>query len=220
VIEIVQFDKLCEKNGLRLSGEQLEKLKKYVGLLLEWNTKINLISRKDTSNIWSNHILHSLSLLFYVTPIAQARILDLGTGGGLPGIPLRIARDDIRLTLVDSVQKKIAAVADMVSKLDLSNTETVHGRIEELNNKPDFSRSYDMVVSRAVAPLNDLIRWAVPILKPRGSSLVALKGGDLDDEMKEARMKSRAREFSVLNLAFDGSHEIGLEGKKIVIVKF
>ena len=214
----IRFNSICRRNGLELSEGQIETLQTYIRLLLEWNTKINLISRNDTANIWFNHILHSLSILFFVELRSGLKILDLGTGGGLPGIPLAIARDDLKFTLVDSTRKKMMTIEDMVGKLNLGNVGFVTGRAETLGESREFARKYDVVVSRAVAQLKDLVRWSRPLLKSDDARLIALKGGDMQNELDAARFASNARNIEVRNLVFDGSEEIGLEGKKIVTV--
>jgi len=216
--DLLKFSAIGKRNGLEIDDARLAKLNEYVRLLLNWNTKINLISRNDISNVWYSHILHSISLLFFVEIQQNSKLLDLGTGGGLPGIPIAIVRSDLRITLLDSIKKKTAAVQDMVSKLNLSNIDVVTGRAEETCSKLEYARRFDMVISRAIAPLNDLIKWSWPFLRRSGSRLITLKGGDLDDELKEARIKSKPKDISVTNLVFDGSEEIGFEGKKIVTV--
>jgi 16S rRNA (guanine527-N7)-methyltransferase len=197
----------------------LGKLQRYVELLLEWNSKINLISRSDVSNVWFSHILHSLSILFFVEFEKDSRLLDLGTGGGLPGIPLAIVRADLRITLLDSIRKKTTALQDILNKLDLPNADIIIGRAEKIGSKREFAKKYDAVISRAVAPLNDLIRWSRPFLRQKDSRLITLKGGDLENELNEAKIKSTPKNISVMKVVFDGSEEIGLEGKKIVIVE-
>lgn len=216
--DIPKLNSICRKNHLNLSDLQLQELKDYVQLLLEWNRKINLISRNDIENIWFRHILHSLSILFFVDFESKSRVLDLGTGGGLPGIPLAIARGDLRFTLLDSMKKKMTAVEDMLDRLRLTNVDATVGRAEEIGPKPNFARKYDVVVSRAVAPLNDLIKWSRPFCKQGESRLIVLKGGDLGEELREARTKSKPKDIAEVHLAFDGSEEIGLEGKKLVLV--
>jgi 16S rRNA (guanine527-N7)-methyltransferase len=216
--DLLKFSSICKRNGLEIDDARLAKLNEYVRLLLNWNTKINLISRNDISNVWYSHILHSISLLFFVEIQQNSKLLDLGTGGGLPGIPIAIVRSDLKITLLDSIKKKTAAVQDMVGELNMAKIDVVTGRAEEIGSKPEFARRFDAIISRAVAPLHDLIRWSRPFLRRSGSRLIALKGGDLDDELKEARIKSKPKDISVTNLVFDGSEEIGFEGKKIVTV--
>ncbi len=212
-------------------------LSNYVNLLQEWNSKINLISRVDIQNIWFNHILHSISVLFFVSIPSESRVLDLGTGGGLPGIPLSILRKDMRFTLLDSIEKKMRAVEVIIAGLRLTNVETVTGRAETLATQERFKCGYDVVISRAVAPLVDLVKWSKPFLRKASRThiesthaphvthyptpyLLALKGGDLTSELAAARLKTGQRKIEVLNLTFDGSEEIGLQDKKIVIVHF
>ncbi len=124
----LRLSRICRDNGLPLSDDQVDLLRRYVELLREWNAKINLISRRDEENIWWSHILHSLSILFFVTPGEGMRLLDLGTGGGLPGIPLAILRNDLHITMLDSIRKKTVAVQDMLDKLSLPAARVEDGK--------------------------------------------------------------------------------------------
>lgn len=229
--------KICLNNSTPLSDDQLTLLEKYVALLVEWNTKINLISRKDVENVWANHILHSISFLFKLQLRDAAKVLDLGTGGGLPGIPLKVMKPSIRLTLLDSTQKKIGAVQDMVRTLGLKNVETIWGRAEELGLKKGFARNFDYVIARAVGPLADLVRFSVPFFSGSGSAqpgqgirqtrtlveppaLIAFKGGDMDKEMEQISTLKGVTSTEVIQLVFAGSEEISLTDKKLVVVRF
>jgi len=161
---------------------QFEKLKP---LFLEWNEKINLISRKDTLNLYEHHILHSLGIAKVVKFLPGSKILDIGTGGGFPGIPLAILYPEAEFILVDSIAKKIKVVNDLSLKLNLKNIRAFQTRAENVNNKFDF------VISRAVTRLNRFIPWTKNKFKKENRHLLKngilyLKGGDLSEEIKEA----------------------------------
>jgi 16S rRNA (guanine527-N7)-methyltransferase len=208
-------------------------LEQYVTLLLGWNKKVNLISRKDEDQVWQNHILHSVSPLFRMRLSDNPRILDMGTGGGIPGIPLKILLPDSEFILLDSTRKKILAVGDMVGALGLSGISAVWGRAEELASQKNLVSHFDYIIARAVAPLNDLIKWSAPFLRRANPdeiaqpaappsvappALIALKGGDLDDELSKAKRAHAIRSVEIVNLDFPGSEEISAPDKKVVIV--
>ncbi len=228
-----EFQRICARNQLTLSDEQVVLLTRFVEGLLEWNSKINLISRRDQENIWFSHVLHSLGLLFCVDLPRGLRVLDLGTGGGFPGIPIRIARPDIEIVLLDSIKKKTLVVQELVDRLGLTGVSVKTGRAEDLYREPRGIGTFDLVVARAVASLRDLVRWSRPFLMHSGRApweppdgkrvrlvspcLVALKGGDLDSEIAEARTKESVRFVRVIEMGFEGSLELGWEDKKAVI---
>jgi 16S rRNA (guanine527-N7)-methyltransferase len=174
---------------------QLQQLTALDAVYREWNEKINVISRKDIDSLYEKHVLHSLSIAAAVDIPAGTQVLDLGTGGGFPGIPLAIFFPEVQFHLVDSIGKKIKVVEAVVEALELKNVTTAHSRAEEIRN-----RKFDVVVSRAVAPLGDLWRWSKPLLKKAqsgkqqaeseeeevGSGLICLKGGDLSLEISES----------------------------------
>jgi 16S rRNA (guanine527-N7)-methyltransferase len=229
----VSFTNTCRRNGLSLDAGQLKQLEQYVSILLEWNSRVNLVSRKDAENIWESHILHSVSLLFGRELPDDLVVLDIGTGGGLPGIPLAIANPGWFVTLLDSIGKKTVALADIVERMGMERMSIVNGRAEDREITGKRKGKYDMVVARGVASLADLAKWARPYLKPclsrkhTGSeaaipvpSLVAYKGGDLEGELMELRIKMPAARTTVTDLVFQGSAEAGIEGKKIVVVQF
>ena len=155
-------------------------------LYAEWNEKINVISRKDIDNFYEHHVLHSLAITTQFEFSAGMEVMDLGSGGGFPGVPLAIFFPDTKFHLVDSINKKLKVVNEIAALLHLSNITTQHTRAEDIKN-----RKFDVVVSRAVAPLKDLWRWSRPLLKRSSSTngLICLKGGDLTNEIFESNCK-------------------------------
>jgi 16S rRNA (guanine527-N7)-methyltransferase len=161
-------------------------------LYAEWNSKINVISRKDMDSFYEHHVLHSLAIATQVFFPAGLKVMDLGTGGGFPGIPLAIFFPDVHFHLVDSINKKLNVVREVSQALGLHNVTTQHARAEEIKDK-----RFDVVVSRAVAPLQDLWYWSKPLLQrslnidhrtsPHG--LICLKGGDLTKEVHESGLR-------------------------------
>ncbi|MEZ5047601.1 MAG: 16S rRNA (guanine(527)-N(7))-methyltransferase RsmG [Chitinophagaceae bacterium] len=153
-------------------------------LYRDWNAKINVVSRKEIDLLYQNHVLHSLSIATVFEFQAGTRVLDIGTGGGFPGIPLAIFFPEVEFVLVDSIKKKLTVVNDVIEQLQLKNVTTFWGRVEDYPEK----KSFDMVVSRAVTSLGNLWHWANPFLKKgvQGeykNGLICLKGGDLHEEI-------------------------------------
>lgn len=232
------FRTLCSKNGLAPTDEQLEQLAFYVVLLLDWNKKINIISRKDEENVWTFHILHSISLLFKLEINKNSSIVDIGTGGGLPSVPLKILRPDLTFLCVDSTGKKIKALAQMIQEIGLKNIHAVWGRAEETGMLPEFKGKYDIAVARAVSSLTDVLSWAKPFLKNRKqkegtsnkndtnhaqiyeSNLLVFKGGDLSKEIETARRRHPSIDVQSIDLTFNGSEQIIASDKKILVVHF
>ncbi len=170
---------------------QLQQLTALKDLYIEWNEKINVISRKDMDNFYEHHVLHSLAIATQFEFKKGAEIMDLGSGGGFPGIPLAIFFPDTPFHLVDSINKKLKVAAAIAAAIGLTNVTTQHTRAEDIKN-----RKFDVVVSRAVAPLKDLWWWSKPLLKkgvsPNG--LICLKGGDLTKEIFESNCRPRVWE--------------------------
>jgi len=177
--------------------KQLEQFGALETLYNEWNSKINVISRKDMESLYEKHVLHSLSIAAAFEFAPNTSIIDLGTGGGFPGIPLAIFFPEVRFHLVDSINKKLTVVKEVADAIGLTNVTIQHTRVEDIKN-----RRFDFVVSRAVAPLKDLWKWSKPLLKKSpGESgnqqpgLICLKGGDLSQEIFESGCKPRQMEL-------------------------
>lgn len=171
---------------------QLKQFSALKELYTEWNEKINVISRKDMDNFYEHHVLHSLAITTQFDFAPDMQVMDLGSGGGFPGIPLAIFFPETQFHLVDSINKKLKVVNEVVAAIGLQNVTTQHCRAEEIKN-----RKFDVVVSRAVAPLKDLWWWSKPLLKKgsKPSGLICLKGGDLAKEIFESNCKPRIWEI-------------------------
>lgn len=226
------FLEFTRSQALSVDRVSVELLKEYVARLLSWNQRINLVSRAtSTDDIWISHILHSISPLFVVEIPDGSRLLDIGSGGGLPGIPMAIVRRDMDVTLIDSISKKTAALENMVHELGLPNVTVVTGRAEDQSFNPVLSSNFDVITARAVAPLADLIKWAIPFARHRDQSaevtdekpsapfLLAMKGGDLTEEAEQARAKWKGYRITLVDTNFQGLEGAGLEDKKIFVVE-
>ena len=166
-------------------------------LYRDWNSKINVISRKDIDNLYEHHVLHSLAIAKVLPFQPHTEILDVGTGGGFPGIPLAILFPECRFTLIDSIGKKIKVAQEVATALGLTNVECIQERAEE------EKRKFDFVVSRAVMPLPDLVRLVQKNVSnqqrnavPNG--LIVLKGGDLREELRPFQKRAEITEISTL----------------------
>ena len=176
---------LLEQWFPELSSESWEQLKEYTSLLREWNEKINLVSRKDMDRFETKHLAHCLTITNFLRLMPKAQVLDVGTGGGLPGIPLAICYPQARFTLMDSIGKKVMVVEDMVKRLNLENVEILRGRVEELPKK----RTYDFIIGRAVSALPTFFGWVNNKIRKGArnspaNGILYLKGGDYTEELK------------------------------------
>ncbi|HQU60614.1 MAG TPA: 16S rRNA (guanine(527)-N(7))-methyltransferase RsmG [Saprospiraceae bacterium] len=180
----------------KLTESQRDQFAQLGPLFREWNDKINVISRKDIDNLYAHHILHSMALAKVITFKSGADILDLGTGGGLPGIPLAILFPETQFTLIDGTRKKILVVEEISQAIGLTNVKAQHIRAEEVKQRFDF------VVSRAVASLDKLVEWSFPLIKKKQqhalpNGLLTLKGGDIKAEIKALARGSYAEIFQL-----------------------
>jgi 16S rRNA (guanine527-N7)-methyltransferase len=232
----IWFQSLCALNQLSVNETQVEQLEEYIRLLLHWNRKVNLISRKDEENIWERHILHCASLVFNVSVSLTAKVIDLGTGGGLPGVPVKILVPTLSMVLVDSVKKKAQAVTDIVHQLSLTNLNVECSRAEQLGTRHGFNNEFDYVIARGVAELKKLALWSFPLLKPKQTelrdvtwsskplieppALIAMKGGDLGKEIRGADRSPHVRDIEIIDLKVKGVQQLHNPDRKVAVVYF
>lgn len=176
--------KALQKAEINITDESFKKFEQYYKLLAEWNKKINLTAITKPDEVAVKHFEDSLSVLKYVDINKNAKIIDIGTGAGFPGIPLKIVRDDLNLTLLDSLSKRLVFLQDVCNELNIS-TQTLHSRAEEASKKAEYREKYDFAFSRAVAQLNILSELCLPYVK-KGGCFVAMKGPDTGEELKNA----------------------------------
>lgn len=179
--------KIMEINAIfpQIAEEQNRQLSGYMKLLAQWNQRINLVSRREVERLWENHILPSTIPLTLVDIEPRSRVLDIGSGGGLPGIPLKIIRPDLQIVMVDSIRKKVLFLKAAIAELGLENIAAVNQRVEVLSQRSEFQGVFDVVTARAVSSISQLARWGIPFLKKSGFLLLWKGRSDLD-ELKSA----------------------------------
>ena len=171
--------------GIELNEAQGNQFIKYKDLLKEWNEKINLTAITDDVEIDIKHFLDSLTPIVTKLFDGKKKIIDIGTGGGFPGIPLKIFNNELQVTLLDSLNKRIIFLNEVIRELGLKDIEAIHGRAEELGRTSKYREQYDICISRAVASLNTLSEYCMPFVKV-GGYFISMKGPEVDDELKDA----------------------------------
>ena len=179
-----ELTKLASKIEIELSLDEIEKLYKFMYLLLEWNEKINLTAITEPEDIILKHFVDSITIRKYIK--SENKVLDMGTGAGFPGIPLKIISSDNYFKLVDSLNKRIIFLNEVCDKLKLDKIENIHSRAEELAKNKKYREQYDVVTSRAVARLASLVEYMLPFVKV-GGRCICMKGSNVDEELIEAK---------------------------------
>ena len=181
------YESMREKSmvlGIDFSVEQINKFYKYMELLIEWNQKINLTAIIEPEEIILKHFIDSITILKYIEK--DAKIVDVGTGAGFPGIPVSIMRPDLKITLVDSLNKRLIFLQEVIKELNLENIEIIHSRAEEFGQNKKYRESFDIATSRAVANLSTLSEYLIPLVKI-GGKVISMKAADANNEINDAK---------------------------------
>ena len=202
----------CRKIGVELTDLQAEQFEKYYNILIEWNEKINLTRITEPEEVAVKHFADSLTLLNYYDIPKNAKVIDVGTGAGFPGIPLKIARPDINLTLLDSLNKRLVFLNEACNIIGI-DAHTVHSRAEDGGQNVLYREKFDVAVSRAVARLNTLTEYCLPYVKVDGS-FVSMKGPDLSEELNEAKKAVKVLGGKIKNIS---EFELSGAGERTIV---
>lgn len=178
-----EIERNIEELGITLNEKQKEDFYIYMNLLISWNEKINLTAITEPKDVIIKHFVDSLTIFKALEP--GKKIIDVGTGAGFPGIPIKIYDEMAKVTLLDSLNKRIIYLNDVIEKLEIKNIESIHGRVEEIANKKEYRQQYDIATSRAVAALNILVEYLLPLVKV-GGKCICMKGPEIQDELTNA----------------------------------
>lgn len=217
-MEIEEFKKVfleeANKNNIKVNNEELEKLYKYMVGIIEWNNKVNVTAITEEKLFIVKHFIDSLLINHYLE--GKERIIDIGTGGGFPGIPLKIVNAKKKFTLIDSVNKKLNVIRDLSNKIGLENLEVIHARAEELAVKKEFREMYDVAITRAVSNLSTILEYMLPFVKIGGIA-VCMKGPNYKEELGDAK-----KAIEILGGELENIETINLEGemeRNIFVIK-
>ena len=210
-----EFEKYLEKMSISLNKEQYDQFYAYMVLLIEWNEKINLTAITEPQEIILKHFVDSLTIAKYIEE--GKTIIDMGTGAGFPGIPLKIYRNDVKVVLADSLNKRIKFLNEVIEKLQLKNIETIHCRAEELGKNKEYREKFDYATSRAVANLSTLSEYLLPFVKLNGSGIF-MKTMEIDEELENAKKAIKILGGRIEKVDKFEIHESDL-GRSIIIVK-
>ena len=209
------FNNYLEKLNLTLTEEQIEKFYNYMNLLIEWNKKINLTAIVEPKDIILKHFIDSLTIEKYIKK--GETIIDVGTGAGFPGIPLKIAREDLKITLADSLNKRINFLNEVINKLNLKDIETIHTRAEELGKNKKYREKFDIATSRAVANMSTLSEYLIPFIKVKGRC-ICMKSSDIDTELENAK-----KAINILGCEIESKDKFNLPnsdlGRSIIVLR-
>ncbi|MFW2491879.1 16S rRNA (guanine(527)-N(7))-methyltransferase RsmG [Clostridium chromiireducens] len=212
------MSKSSEEVGLQLSKEQYEKFIDYMKLLQEWNEKINLTAITEDEEIIKKHFIDSIKAFKRKEFKNAANLIDVGTGAGFPGLPIAIMKDDIKITLLDSLNKRVNFLNNVVTKLGLSNVETIHSRAEDGARNNQLREKFDIATSRAVANMSVLSELCLPYVRV-GGNFIALKGPSVDQEIKDSLNAIRVLGGELIDICEINIEETELRHNLVVVKK-
>lgn len=184
--EMGNFIKNCENMGIHLSTEQIRQFTDYYELLIEWNSFMNLTGITDFDEVLKKHFEDSLAIVRAISISEYESVIDIGTGAGFPGIPLKITFPHLKVALLDSLGKRVKFLNCVIEKLGLENIEAIHGRAEDFAKDVDYREKFDIAVSRAVANLSSLSEYCIPYVKP-GGYFISYKSGKIEEELEQSQ---------------------------------
>lgn len=185
-MDAVTLRHMAADRGVALSEEQMAQFEKYYELLVEWNEKMNLTGITEKSQVYEKHFYDSITPAFYYDFTNVGSVIDVGSGAGFPGIPLKICFPSLKLTILDSLNKRLVFLQEVARQLGLKNVEFVHGRAEDAGRDKKYREQFDMATARAVARMNVLTELCIPFVKPGGVFLV-MKGANVEEELNEGK---------------------------------
>ena len=208
------LSEVAAKEQINISPEQLNQFNRYYELLIEWNEKINLTAITEVHDVAVKHFLDSLLAAKMIDSFAGKTLIDIGTGAGFPGVPLKIMEKDLNVTLFDSLQKRLKFLDLLIKELGLEKIKTIHGRAEDGGQNKDLREKFDLATARAVAKMPVLLEYALPFVKV-GGYFLALKGPELDEELKDSTkalkvLGGEVAEIGRFSLAGDYTRNIAL----------
>ncbi len=205
----------CQKIDVEITDEQISKFYKYMELLVDWNNKMNLTAITEPNDIILKHFIDSITIENSIKN--DSKVIDVGTGAGFPGIPLSIIRNDLKITLMDSLNKRINFLDEVIKENCLNNVDTIHSRAEELGRNKDYREQFDVATSRAVASLDVLLEYMLPFVKV-GGYCICMKGSNIDEELENSK-----KALTLLNGKIENIIKFELPesdyGRNIIVVK-